>query len=224
MNNDKLFNRLLYFRHLTFLIGFFLFTTMSFAQDYRPASPEQQRELIRSIDAASKQLKTLRCDFVQKKSISILADELISEGKLSFKQADKLCWEYTRPYQYRFTMNGDKIMISSETNRNVIDVNGSKMFNEISKIIISGINGSGIFDDNKFTAKFNIGANDYQVVLTPRQRDLRQMFNSITLTFDKNDYSVNTVEIREANGDATFITMKNKQININLDDEIFAIH
>jgi len=200
-----------------------VFSTIIFAQNYRPATPEQQRDLIRNITAASEKMNTLRCDFVQRKTISILADELISEGRLSFKQADKLNWEYTRPYQYRFTMNGDKIMIDSGTNQNIINVSGNRMFSEISRIIISGINGSGIFDGDRFTAEFNIGANDYQVVLMPRQRDLRQMFNSITLTFDKNDYSVNTVEIREANGDATFITMKNKQININLDDEIFAI-
>ena len=201
----------------------FLFAAVAFGQDYRPATSEQQRDLIRNITAASEKMNTLRCDFVQRKTISILADELISEGRLSFKQADKLSWEYTHPYQYRFTMNGDRIMIDSGTNQNIINVSGNRMFSEISKIIISGINGSGIFDGNRFTAVFNVGTSDYQVTLTPRQRDLRQMFNSITLTFDKTDYSVNTVEIREANGDATFITMKNKQINIDLDDEIFAI-
>ena len=207
-----------------FLFAFyFLFATAVFAQNYSPATPEQQRNLIRNITAMSEKMTTLRCDFVQRKTITFLADELISEGRLFFKQADKLSWEYTRPYQYRFTMNGDKVMIDSGTNQNIINVSSNRMFNEISKIIISGINGSGIFDGERFTAVFNVGANDYQVILTPRQRDLRQMFSNITLTFDKNDYSVNTVEIRETNGDATFITMKNKRININLDDEIFAI-
>ena len=206
------------------LTGLCLFATTVFAQNYRPATPEQQRELIRNITAASERTRTLRCDFVQKKTITILADELISEGRLSFKQADKLNWEYIRPYQYRFTMNGDRIMISSGTNNNIIDVNGNKMFKEISNIIISGINGAGIFDHNKFTASFNVGTHDYQIVLTPRQRDLRQMFTTITLHFDKTDFSVNTVEIREASGDSTLITMRNKQINIPLNDEIFAIH
>ena len=206
-----------------FFIGIFLFATMAFAQDYRSATPERQRELIGNIETASERMKTLRCDFVQKKSISILADELISEGKLSFKKADKLSWEYTKPYEYRFTMNGDKIMINSGTNRDIIDVNSSKMFAEISKIIIMGINGSGIFDDSKFSSKFYVGQRDYQVVLLTKQRDLRQIFSSITLTFDKSDYSVNTVEIKETSGDTTFITMKNKQIDIELDDEIFAI-
>ena len=201
----------------------FFFSKMIFAQNYRPATPKEQEELIKNISAASEQLKTLRADFVQRKTISILADELLMEGKLSFKQPDKLCWEYLKPYQYRFTINGSKVMVRSETNQNVIDANGNKMLNEISKIIISGINGSGIFDEKKFTTKFSVGAGDYQVELTPKQKELRQMFSSITITFNKNDYSVNTVEIKEVNGDSSLITMKNKQFNINLNDEIFAV-
>jgi outer membrane lipoprotein carrier protein len=205
------------------LVGWCVCTTVMLAQNYQPATPEQQRELLKNIAEASKQMKTLRCDFVQKKTISILADELVSEGKLSFKQADKLSWEYTRPYLYRFVINGNQIMIGSETGREIIDTSRSKMFGEISKIIIAGINGSGIFDETRFAATFNIGENDYRVALIPRQRDMRQMFAGITLTLNKSDYSVNTVEIKEPGGDATLIVMKNKQFNIPLDDEVFAI-
>jgi len=199
-------------------------TTMAFAQGYRPATPEQQKELVKNINAASEQMKTLRCDFVQKQTISILSDELLSEGKLLFKQPDKLCWEYTKPHRYRFTLNGNKVMIGAENNKNnVIDVNSSKVFNEISRVIVSSINGSGIFDENKFAAKLNVGTQDFQVELTPKQRELRQLFANITLTFSKTDYSVNTVEIKQASGDVMFITMKNKQINREIDDEIFDI-
>ena len=204
-------------------IIFIVITKMVFSQSYRSATPDEQTQLEKNITTASEQLKTLRADFVQRQTISILVDELLSEGKLLFKQPDKLCWEYVKPYQYRFMINGNKVMIDSGPNKDIIDVNSSKIFSEISKIIISGINGSGIFDDRRFTAKFNVGAIDYQVELTPRQREMRQMFSSITITFSQNDYSVNTVELKQVSGDITHITMKNKQINIVLDDEIFAI-
>jgi outer membrane lipoprotein-sorting protein len=199
------------------------FTTATFAQGYRPAMPEQQKELTQKIATASERMKTLRCDFVQKKTISILADEMVSEGKLFFKQADKLSWEYLKPYQYRFTLNGDKVMINSGETKNIIDVNSSKIFKDISKIIISGINGTGIFEEDRFTAKINVGTQDFQVVLTPKQKELKQLFKGITLTFNKTDYTVNTVEIREQSDDVTLITMTNKQINKELDDEIFDI-
>ena len=201
----------------------FVIIKMTFAQDYRPATPEQQKELMQNIAAASKQMKTLQCDFVQKMTISILADEMLLEGKLLFKQDDKLCWEYIKPYRYRFTLNGNKVMIDTENNKDIFDANSNKIFKEISKLIISGINGSGIFEEDKFAARFNVGAQDHQVILTPRQRELRQLFSNVTITFNKADYTVNTVEIKELSGDTTLITMKNKQINKEIDDEIFAI-
>jgi outer membrane lipoprotein-sorting protein len=191
--------------------------------DYKPATEPQRKEMMQKITESSEQMKTLRCDFVQKKTISILSDEMVSEGQMFFKQNDKLRWEYTKPYQYEFVMNGDKVMINSGTTKNVIDVKSSKVFREISKIILSGINGAGIFDTSKFTAQFKVGAKDNMVILTPKQKELKQMFNEIRLRFNKSDYTVNSVEIEELNGDITHIAMKNKQINKELSDEIFTI-
>jgi len=202
---------------------FFVFTTTASAQEYRLATPEQQKELVQNIIAASKQMKTLQCDFVQKTSISILADEMLSEGKLLFKQDDKLCWQYNKPYRYRFTLNGSKVMIATENKTDIIDANRNRIFKEISNLIILGINGLGIFEEEKFAAQFNVGAQDYQVILTPKQRELKQMFNNVVLIFNKTNYTVDVVEIMELNGDTTLITMKNKQINMELDDEIFVI-
>ena len=211
-------------KYIFLVIAFFVFTTTAFAQGYQLAAPEQQKELMQNITAASEQMKTLRCDFVQKKTISILSEKMLSEGTMLFKQPNKLCWEYTKPYQYRFTLNGNKIMIGAEKdNRNVINTGSSRLFKEMSKVIVSLINSSGIFDEGKFTATFYVGTQDYQVILTPTQKELKRMFCSITLTFSKTDHTVNTVEIKEVNDDVTFITMKNKQINKELNDEIFAI-
>ena len=198
-------------------------SVMSAQFGYNPATEAQQKEMIQRITESSEQVKTLRCDFVQKKTISILADVMISEGQLFFKQTDKLCWKYTKPYQYEFVLNADKLMINSEAMKNIIDVNSSKVFREISKIIVSGINGSGIFDQSKFTAKFLVGAKDNMVILAPKQKEIKQLFNKIQICFNKSDYTVNSVEIEELNEDKTLIEMKNKQINKEINDEVFDI-
>jgi len=209
------------------ILFLFLFSTILLARpqsDYKPATETQKTEMMQKITTASEQLKTLRCDFVQQKTISILSDKMISEGRMSFKQKNKLRWEYTKPYQYEFIMNGDKVMVNSENTKNVIDVNSNKMFREICKIIVSGINGSGIFDQSRFSSKFFAGTKDNMVILTPKQKELKQMFNEIHLHFNKSDYAVHTVEIIEMNGDITHIEMINMQINKPLGDEIFNIN
>jgi len=207
-----------------FLVCIFGAVATIFAQSgYTSATETQKKEMMQKITEATEQLQTLRCDFVQKKTISILEDEMLSEGRMSFKQTDKLRWEYTKPYQYEFVMNGDKVMLNSETTKNIIEVSSSKIFREISKIIVSGINGSGIFDQSKFTAQFMVGAKDNMVILVPKQKEIKQLFNKIQIYFSKVDYTVNSVEIEELNEDKTFIEMKNKQINKELKDEIFDI-
>jgi outer membrane lipoprotein carrier protein len=211
-------------KNILLFICFFGVTFLVNAQSgYKPATEAEQKEMMQKIAEATEQLQTLRCDFVQKKTISILADEMLSEGRMSFKQTDKLRWEYTKPYQYEFVMNGDKVMIHSETTKNIIEVSSSKVFREISKIIVSGINGSGILDRSKFTAQFMVGAKDNMVILVPKQKEIKQLFNKIQICFNKSDYTVNSVEIEELNEDKTLIEMKNKQINKGLNDEIFDI-
>jgi len=190
---------------------------------FTPATESQQKEMTKRITESSAQLKTLRCDFVQKKTISILSEEMVSEGKMSFKQKDKLRWEYIKPYQYEFVMNGDKVMTLSDNTKNVTNINSSKAFRKIGKIILSGIIGSGIFDTSTFTANFFTGNKENMVVLIPKQKELKQMFNEIRICFNKTDYTVNAVEFEEMNGDKTVIEMKNKRINLELSDEIFSI-
>jgi len=209
-----------------FVFLFYLWATIQiiFAQSgYRQATEVEQKDFIRKISETSEQMKTLQCDFVQKKTFSILAEELVSEGRLYFKQKNKIRWEYRKPYLFEFVMNGDKIMVNSEGAKNIIDVSTSKIFNEMSKMIVAGINGSGIFDPAKFSFKFTIGTKDIMVVLSPKQKEIKQMFKIITICLNAMDYTVNTVEFEEFNGDKTFITMKNKQINKELNDEIFII-
>jgi outer membrane lipoprotein carrier protein len=203
------------------MVGVFV---TAFAQsEYKPATEIEQKELIQKIVEISEQLNTLQCDFVQKKTFSILAEELVSEGRLFFQQKNKIRWEYNKPYLFEFVMNGDKIMITSEGTKNIIDISASKTFSEMSKMIVAGINGSGIFDPAKFSFKFLIGHKDNKVILSPKQKEIKQIFKVITICFNLIDNTVSNVEIEEINGDKTFIIMKNKQINKELSDEIFII-
>jgi outer membrane lipoprotein-sorting protein len=68
-----------------------------------------------------------------------------------------------------------------------------------------------------------VGAKENKVILVPKQKEMKEMFNKIHLCFNKTDYTVNSVEIEELNGDTTLIEMKNKQINKGLSDAVFDI-
>ena len=43
---------------------------------------QTQQEIIEQINAASAQMHSLECDFIQTKHLSILDDKMVSEGKM----------------------------------------------------------------------------------------------------------------------------------------------
>ena len=40
-------------------------------------------------------LKSMQADFVQTKTMKMLGDKMVSNGKMYYQQSDKLHWEYT---------------------------------------------------------------------------------------------------------------------------------
>jgi outer membrane lipoprotein-sorting protein len=184
------------------------------AQDgYRAATVQEIAEVKKKIETASAVMKTLHCDFEQTKTLTILAENMLSSGFMTYRQPDVVHWEYVKPYHYVFAMNGNKLSIESSERKDEIDVNSSKLFKEISAIIISGINGHDIFNETRFTAAYMTGKSGFLAILTPKQKAVRQMFQEVKLFFDPADYTINMVNMVEASGDQTVIRMKNKKIN-----------
>jgi outer membrane lipoprotein carrier protein len=184
------------------------------AQDgYRAATAQETAEVKKKIEAASTAMKTLHCDFEQTKTITILAEKMISTGFMTYQQPDVVHWEYVTPYHYVFAMTGSKVSIESGGRKDEIDVNSSKLFKEISAIIVSGINGHDIFNETRFSASYMTGKAGFLAILTPKQKAVKQMFQEVRLFFDPADNTVFMVNIAEASGDHTVIRMKNRKIN-----------
>jgi outer membrane lipoprotein carrier protein len=195
-------------------------------QRIRPATPEKQREMIAQIEKASRQMTTLICDFEQVKTLSVLNEELVSKGRMYYRNDHCLRWEYLSPYQYTFVLNKNTILMQAENSRNVIDIKSSRFFQEIVKIMMNGINGSGLTDLKSFDVRYYEQEKEgfWEAHLFPLQKDMKQMFAVIKLTFNTKDYSVEQVEMDERSGDTTIIRLSGKQINEKIEDDTFHIN
>ena len=194
------------------------------AQEYPEASPEQQKQMLARITEASSRMKSLACDFEQTKELSILNEKMTSKGKMYYRNDQCVRWEYSSPYAYTFVFNNNRIlMMQADGTRSVTDVKSNNLFQEIVKIMISSIDGSGLKDSKSFTSKFFIAGNAPMVTLTPVRKDVRRMFATITLFFTAADYSVDTVVMEESNGDTTTIKLTGKRYNENLSPTLFAV-
>ena len=184
-------------------------------------SEEQARREISHVAAG---LNSMKCDFIQTKQLKMLRDIMISKGKMYYQQGNKLRWEYESPYSYVFVLNGSKVVLKNNDRNDVIDVNQNKLFREIVRIMMNTVVGKCMTDDKDFKVSVNVLSSEYVATMTPLRKDLKQMFASIVLHFNRHSKMVSQVELLEKNGDKTLIELKNVQTNVAIPYNIFAVN
>lgn len=208
----------------TYIITIFLslLTCMTSAQIYRNASIAEEKQINEKVSANAISMKTMTCNFEQIKELSFLNDKSISKGLLFYKKPNKVRWEYKHPYSYIFIMNGEKVIIQSENNKNEINLNSSKQFQQISKIILGGVSGNGLTNSSDFHILFYTSNEDYKLQLQPLKKEIKSLFSQINLFVSKGDGSINKVEMIEKTGDKTIIRFLSMKRNMLLNDEVFS--
>jgi len=209
-------------RKYRFILFVLLFCSVAVSAQYQKANDEQKKEIIGKISQASGKINTMQCDFTQVKELSFMDDKTNSEGKMFYKKSDKIRWEYTKPYAYAFAIDGKNIFTTIGGKKTAVPAKQSKFFDAISKIMISSISGTGFVDLTDFDADFFTGNNDYKIVLNPVKKEVKDLFSSIQLYAAKSDNRIHSIEMVEKNGDKTFITLKNIQINTAINDGLFS--
>lgn len=203
---------------LLILVVFCIATTTVSAQAVSEAKIRQQ------IEAAAASMKTMQCDFVQTKYLRMLNDKMVSRGKMYYQQSDKLRWEYTSPYAYAFVLNGSRVLISKGNRNDVINVNQSKFFKEIARIMMNSVVGKALNDKRDFKVSLSSSVTEYVAVLYPQQKQMQQMFQKIVLHFNRQRAMVAKVELIEKRGDRTVIEMTNVKVNSPINAKVFTVN
>lgn len=176
------------------------------------------------ISKVALKMKTMQCDFVQTKHIKMLNDKMVSRGKMYYQQASLLRWEYVTPYAYVFVLNNNKVLLKKGTRNDVININQSKFFGEIARIMMNSVVGKCLTDDKDFKSTVSSTASEYVATLYPQQKQLKQMFQKIILHFNKQQNIVSKVELIEKKGDTTIIELKNVKKNAPIHASLFSIN
>ena len=185
---------------------------------------EQQKQIIEKIDQTASAMKGMQCDFVQTKRMKLLSKEMQSKGVMYFKRPNKLRWQYTAPYDYTFILNGDKVQIKSSKSTKNIDVQGNKMFRQITNIILNSVTGGSLKSSSDFTVEVYKKDNTYFAKLFPKKKELKQLYQVIEIYFDSALTMVNSVRMVEKTGDETRVNLINTKLNIAVDEKMFAVN
>lgn len=175
------------------------------------------------INTAASQLQSMECEFVQTKHLKMLNDKMVARGKMYYSQASKLRWEYASPYTYTFILNNTKVMMSKGDYNDVVDVNQSKVFREIARVMMNSVVGKCLDDKRDFQTDIIATGSEWVVTMIPVNKNIKQMFAQIVLHFDISRAMVYTVELLEKNGDRTVIELKNIITNQQIDETVFSV-
>lgn len=202
-----------------FLVVFFMMSLSILAQEQKMSTSEIAT-FKATVEKETKNIKSLKTDFIQYKHMDFLEKDIETSGKMSFKQPNLLNWQYTKPYQYSIVFKNNKVYINDQGNKSTVDANG-KMFEKINKLIVGSVSGN-MFDDKEFTILYFKTKDFYITKLTPKTAAIKKYIKQVDLYFPINDATVSQVKLIEPSGDFTKIVFKNKQINAKVDDSVFT--
>lgn len=184
---------------------------------------QQKQDVVTSINKAAAGMKSMSCSFTQTKYLSLLSDKMVSEGKMTYKQPNKLRWEYTSPYQYLFIFNGTKVYVGNKSRKDVIDTETNKVFKEVARIMMSTVTGTALSNSSDFSIDVADGKTEWKVTLTPKKKEMKKMFRKIELSFKKSNLMITEINIYENNNDRTNIRLKDISTNTTINESLFAI-
>ena len=168
-------------------------------------------------------ISTLSCDFVQEKSLSFMAQKVISKGTMKYKKPDMMKLEYTTPFQYIMSLYKGKVIIKDNGKISKYDSKSNKVFKYVNDLMINAVQGN-VADSKEFSIVFKENSKTYLMEMTPVDATMKEYVSKVLVTVSKTDYGVLKVEMTEKSGDFTLITFVNRVYNTALKDEEFLVH
>lgn len=171
--------------------------------------------------AESAKVHSIESAFTQEKVLTALTEKITSNGKFWFKRSNRVKIEYIKPYTYTVIMNGDKMLLKDDQKENRVNVKSNKMFQQINQIMIDCVQGT-VLDSKDFNVTAFEDERTYLLQMVPVSRTLREFFSTILLKVDKKDFTATSIEMNEKSGDSTTIVFKDKKLNTQFSDAVFA--
>ncbi len=178
-------------------------------------------KLKQEVREIAKKTVSVKSDFIQKKHMDFLSNDITTYGKLIFKAPSSVKWEYTKPYKYSVIFKDNKLKINDDGKKSNVDLAGSKLFKNMNTLIVKSISGD-MFDDAMFFIKYEKTKANYLAHFTTKDENLKEIIAKFVLYFDKKTKKVSIVKMIEPSGDYTEITFKNRIENQRINDAIFS--
>ena len=182
------------------------------------ASAADVNQVITGVEAAYKDVQTLRADFVQITRSKAMGDETKQKGKVMLKRPKMMRWEFTQPAGKLFVTNGDKMWVWSAPENQVIVSSGMSGGSTGMSQLLEDLNRLGdlfnvkIIPDEGKSGSILLG-------LTPKED---AGFQSLRLRLAEKTYLVQSVVMVDAFGNEVDLRFNQVRTNVALKDSDFS--
>lgn len=198
-------------RMLSIIFSMFLGTALLSGQD--------SEYILRELVSAGASMKTLQCDFVQTRTMSMLQESMVSSGRMYCELPGRLKWEYLSPSQFAFVLDGTSVRMVRDGRTLPSDGGRDKMLKELSRFILDSVSGAGLSDSSAFKTSAEVSGKEWIVTMVPLRRDLRRMWKAIMLHFDPTLKTAVKIEMEENSGDKTVVEFSGVRLNSQIASE-----
>ena len=190
------------------LLSLMLLSPALSAQAPQPSSEEPLALLVQ----AGAAMESLDCTFVQTRTSAMMAEPLVSRGRMSYRRPDYLLWEYLSPASLSLTLDGTRITLIRDGNTIPADGSGSRMFRELGRMISRTVSGEAL-SDGSFDTRLQVSDGEWVVMLIPLRKDVKRMWSSLILHYDPVRRCAVRIEIEEGSDERTAVEFSQIRIN-----------
>jgi outer membrane lipoprotein-sorting protein len=173
-----------------------------------------------SLKEASRNIRSVKADFLQKRFLQILTKPLLSEGKLFFYTPDSLRWEYLSPLRSVMLQKGSTIQVYNFS-EGVWKPEMTQAV-EARRMVLAEISHwfQGRFDESKGFKHLYSPGPPARVIMVPGE-GINRFIQRIEIILSVRPGVIDRVEIEEPGGSRTSIEFRNVEINSSFSAEVF---
>lgn len=175
----------------------------------------------KELSAKSSTIETIVCDFTETRHMDILADDLVRNGKFSYKRPERMLLAFD---------SGDKILMTPD--HFVLQANGRNLTSKMSANpmlrqmqTVFGACMTGNVEQLLGGGKIAItlAGKEYTLRFVPSARSAQKYVSAIVLVFDCGDMTLTQLRMEQPSGDYTLYRFRNKRIGVPIEDTLFRI-
>ncbi len=183
----------------------------------------QEADFAARLRTTSASTRSIECDFTLTRTMSIMAGDVVSEGRFHYLRDAGISLDFTRPEGDRITMGRERFQIVASGRTTVVKVESNPMLRQLQRMLTACMTGDVEMLRQGATLAFADEGATFVVTITPTDRRTRGMVRLITLTFEKQNMSLTTLRMEEASGDVSQYRFFNKRFNGDIDPSRFDI-